>query len=58
MTHLLDTDHLSLYQLGHPRVVQNLLQHLADQLAISVITVEEQLGGWQGGRCCRSLSRA
>jgi len=45
--YLLDTDQLSLYQTGHPRVIQNLFQHLADQLAISVITVEEQLAGWQ-----------
>ncbi len=44
---LLDTDHLSLYQLGHPRIIQNVLQHVTDQLAISVITVEEQLAGWQ-----------
>ncbi len=45
--YLLDTDHLSLYQVGHPQVIQNVLRHLADQLAIRVITVEEQLTGWQ-----------
>jgi tRNA(fMet)-specific endonuclease VapC len=44
---LLDTDHLTLYQMGHPRLLQNVARHLADQLAISVITVEEQLTGWQ-----------
>ena len=44
---LLDTDHLTLYQRGHPQVLQNVAQHLTDQLAISVITVEEQLTGWQ-----------
>ncbi len=45
--YLFDTDHLSLYQAGHPRVLQNLMRHLQDQLAITVITVEEQLSGWQ-----------
>ncbi len=44
---LLDTDHLSLYQMGHPQVLQNVARHFTDQLAISVITVEEQLAGWQ-----------
>src|SRR5262245_44782197 len=45
--YLFDTDHLSLYQTGHPQVVKNVLLHLADRLAISVISVEEQLTGWQ-----------
>jgi tRNA(fMet)-specific endonuclease VapC len=44
---LLDTDHVSLYQMGHPRVIGNVLRHLQDQLAITVITIEEQLSGWQ-----------
>ena len=44
---LLDTDHLTLYQMGHPQVLQHVARHLTDQLAISVITVEEQLTGWQ-----------
>lgn len=44
---LLDTDHLTLYQMGHPQLLQNLAQHLTDHLAISVISVEEQLTGWQ-----------
>lgn len=50
---LLDTDVFSLLQRGHPAVVQNVLNHLNDRLALSVITVEEQLTGWQ-----RALSRA
>jgi tRNA(fMet)-specific endonuclease VapC len=45
--YLLDTDHLSLYQTGHPHVVQNILLHLTDRLALGVITIEEQLTGWQ-----------
>ena len=44
---LLDTDHLTLYEMGHPQLLQNVVRHLADELAISVITVEEQLSGWQ-----------
>src|SRR5262245_22301417 len=45
--YLLDTDHMSLYQMGHPQVVQTVLLHITDQLALAVITVEEQLSGWQ-----------
>jgi tRNA(fMet)-specific endonuclease VapC len=51
--YLLDTDHLTLYQMGHPQLLQNIARHLADSLAISVISVEEQLSGWQ-----RSLRQA
>jgi tRNA(fMet)-specific endonuclease VapC len=43
---LLDTDHLSLYQQGNARVLRNVATHINDQLAVSVITVEEQLRGW------------
>src|SRR5688500_6822040 len=50
---LLDTDHVTLYQLGHPQVLLNITRHLTDTLAISVITIEEQLAGWQ-----RSLNQA
>src|SRR4051794_10785370 len=45
--YLLDTDHISLYQMGHPRVPQQILGHIHDQLAVTVIMVEEQLSGWQ-----------
>jgi tRNA(fMet)-specific endonuclease VapC len=45
---LLDTDHLTLYQMGQPQVLTNVARHVNDQMAISVITVEEQLTGWQG----------
>jgi tRNA(fMet)-specific endonuclease VapC len=44
---VIDTDHLTHYQMGHPQVLQNILQHITDQLTISVISVEEQLTGWQ-----------
>ncbi len=45
--YLLDTDHLSLYQTGHPQVVRKILLHLTDRLAIAITTVEEQWSGWQ-----------
>lgn len=45
--YVFDTDHLSHYQTGHPRVVANILLHLTDRLTISVISIEEQLTGWQ-----------
>jgi len=44
--YVLDTDILSLYQSGHPAVVQNVQGRATDQLAVSVISVEEQLTGW------------
>ncbi|HYV37443.1 MAG TPA: type II toxin-antitoxin system VapC family toxin [Gemmataceae bacterium] len=44
--HILDTDIMTLYQHGHPRVVHNVLAHPAAQLAIAVISVEEELTGW------------
>jgi hypothetical protein len=39
--YLLDTDHVTLYQQGHPPLLRNLLRHVGDRLATSVITVEE-----------------
>lgn len=45
--YVFDTDHLSLYQAGHPCVLQNLMRHIQDQLSLTVISVEEQLNGWQ-----------
>lgn len=44
---LLDTDHLTLYQMGDRRVIQNVVKHTSAVLVISVITIEEQLTGWQ-----------
>lgn len=44
--YVLDTDILSLYQSGHPVVVQNVQGRATAQLAVSVISVEEQLTGW------------
>ena len=43
---VLDTDILSLYQDGHPAVVNNLHAHALSELAVTVISVEEHLTGW------------
>src|SRR5262245_21572533 len=44
--YVLDTDIVTLYQRGHARVVQHVLAHPVNQLAITVISVEEELSGW------------
>jgi tRNA(fMet)-specific endonuclease VapC len=44
--YLLDTDHVSLSQRGHPLVSARIQAAGPSQIAISVITVEEQLRGW------------
>src|SRR5436305_11204205 len=43
---VLDTDTLSLYQRGDPVVSQRVLEVPSADLAITIITVEEQLTGW------------
>ncbi len=43
---VLDTDILSLWQHGHPKVTEHVAAHSPAELAISVITVQEQLDGW------------
>jgi tRNA(fMet)-specific endonuclease VapC len=44
--YVLDTDILSLWQHGHTTVSQHVATHTADELAITIITVQEQLDGW------------
>ncbi|CAN5841548.1 type II toxin-antitoxin system VapC family toxin [soil metagenome] len=45
--YVLDTDTLSLLQRGHSALVRRCTERVADeQLAITIITVEEQLSGW------------
>jgi tRNA(fMet)-specific endonuclease VapC len=43
---VLDTDHLTLYYHGDPIVVQRVDSRAPTELAISVLTVDEQLTGW------------
>ena len=45
--YLFDTDSITLYQFGNILLLRNIMRHLGDRLAVSVITVEEQLVGWQ-----------
>jgi tRNA(fMet)-specific endonuclease VapC len=44
--YVLDTDILTLLQGGDPAVIRNVVSHATDALAITVISVEEQLTGW------------
>lgn len=46
MTFLLDTDHVSLDQRGHPIVRARVQSAGSAQVAVSIITVEEQMRGW------------
>jgi hypothetical protein len=41
-----DTDILTLYQSGHPAVRQHVGRRRPGELAITVMSVEEQLSGW------------
>lgn len=43
---LLDTDKLSLFRRGDSEVIRRLGTARAEDIAISVISVEEQLAGW------------
>jgi tRNA(fMet)-specific endonuclease VapC len=43
---ILDTDHLSLLQRSHPTVVQRFNEKRPEEVAVTVITVYEQLRGW------------
>ena len=44
--HILDTDTLTLYQSGHAVVVQRIGLCPAEELALTIISVEEELTGW------------
>ena len=43
---VLDTDMLTLVQEGHPAASRRFLSEPSEALAITVLTVEEQLSGW------------
>src|SRR5437867_3541616 len=43
---VLDTDTLTLWLRGHPRALQRVQECPAEDLAITIITVEEILSGW------------
>ena len=44
--YVLDTDHFTLYRYGHEAVTQRVEAVPAQELAITIITIEEQLTGW------------
>src|SRR4051794_36941646 len=44
--YVLDTDMLTLYQEGHPSVCRHVEAHPSEELAVTVISVEEQMSGW------------
>lgn len=44
--YVLDTNVLVSFQEGHPRICTKILTHPMDELAATVISVEEQLSGW------------
>ena len=43
---VLDTDTLSLWLRGHPTVLQRVRAHEGDHLFVTIVTIEEVLGGW------------
>jgi tRNA(fMet)-specific endonuclease VapC len=43
--YLLDTDHLTLLELGHPPLLQQMAQQLPMSVGTSAVTVEEALRG-------------
>jgi tRNA(fMet)-specific endonuclease VapC len=46
ISHLLDTDMLTLFQHGHPKVNARCAAAAPGSLAITIISVEEQFLGW------------
>ena len=44
--YVLDTDILTLYQTGDATVVGHVMREFSSGLRVTVISVEEQLGGW------------
>jgi|SRR5580765_444170 len=44
--HILDTDTLSLFQDGHAAVITHAKTRPQEDVAITVLTIEEQLSGW------------
>ncbi len=44
--YVLDTDHISLYQKSHPQIVSRVQATDSGELAVTIISAEEQLRGW------------
>jgi tRNA(fMet)-specific endonuclease VapC len=43
---ILDTDILTLFERGHAGITARIKAHSPEEIAVSIITVEEQLSGW------------
>ena len=44
--HILDTDTLTLFQEGHPEICHRAKEQPQKEIAITVLSVEEQMSGW------------
>ena len=44
--YILDTDHISLFQRQNLSVIENIQKIDSEQIAVTVITVQEQMQGW------------
>jgi tRNA(fMet)-specific endonuclease VapC len=55
--HILATDTLTLFQDGHPTICQHATAQPPDELAITVLSVEEQLSGSQRDRLAWAYRR-
>ena len=53
--YVLDTDIVTLLRRGHGRVCQNVACHPSTDLAVTILTIEEQLSGWY--RLLRTVTR-
>jgi tRNA(fMet)-specific endonuclease VapC len=42
---ILDTDHVSLFQTGHPLITQRIQSTAPNEIAVTIVTVEEQMYG-------------
>ena len=42
---ILDTDHVSLFQTGHPLITQRVVSLDPNAIAVTIVTVEEQIYG-------------
>ncbi|HEV3260292.1 MAG TPA: type II toxin-antitoxin system VapC family toxin [Gemmataceae bacterium] len=47
--YVLDTDMLTLVEEGHPEASERFLQQRSEEVAVTVVSVEEQLSGWYAG---------
>ena len=44
--YVLDTDHVTLHQRNHPEVCRRLESLVSSELAVGIVTAEEQMRGW------------